>query len=54
MENQGPSGAPQLENGYTRIADELLEALSAARLGGGHFRVVFAVMRLTYGYGLKT
>jgi len=45
---------PSLENGYTMIADELLEAMSAARLGGGHFRVMLAVMRLTYGYGLKT
>ena len=45
--------SPQVENGYTRLANELLEALCRARLGGREMRVVLAVARLTYGYGEK-
>jgi phage replication O-like protein O len=41
----------QLENGYTRIADALLEALCRAPLPGRHHRVLGALIRLTYGYG---
>jgi phage replication O-like protein O len=41
----------QLENGYTRIADALLEALCRAPVPGRHHRVVIALIRLTYGYG---
>ena len=44
---------PQLENGFTMIADELLEALIAARLSGQEHRVVWAVIRKTYGFGKK-
>ena len=39
-----------MENGYTRVANELLEALYRARLGGREMRVVLAVIRLTYGF----
>jgi phage replication O-like protein O len=42
---------PQLEDGYTRIAHELLEALLAAPLTGQEFRIVWAVVRKTYGWG---
>jgi len=45
--------SPQVENGYTRIANELLEALCRARLGSREFRVVLAVVRLTYGFQYK-
>jgi phage replication O-like protein O len=45
--------SPQLEDGYTRIANELLEALLLYRIPGQELRVVLAVMRKTYGYGKK-
>jgi phage replication O-like protein O len=44
---------PQLEDGHTRFANELLEALARAGLHGREFRVVLAVARLTYGYQKK-
>jgi phage replication O-like protein O len=40
----------QLEHGYTRIANELLEALARAALPPRHLRVVLALARMTYGY----
>ncbi len=46
-------GNPQLEDGFTRVADELLEALIRAPLSGRELRVVLAVIRLTYGYQRK-
>lgn len=48
-----PKANPQLEDGYTKIADELLEALPSARLSGGEFRIVLAIIRKTYGFGKK-
>ncbi|RUM87194.1 MAG: hypothetical protein DSZ24_06740 [Thermodesulfatator sp.] len=45
--------SPQVENGYTRVANELLEALCRAQLGGREMRVVLAVIRLTYGFQNK-
>lgn len=41
---------PKLENGFTRIANELLEALSCIQISGGQFNIIMAVIRLTYGY----
>ena len=47
--------SPQLEDGYTRIANELLEAISLYPFSGGEARVVLAILRSTYGYrGRKT
>ena len=41
----------QLEHGYTRLANELLEALACAPLPGPrHFQVMLAMIRLLYGY----
>lgn len=42
--------SPQLENGYTAIANELLEAIVAAPLGGGQVRILLHVLRMTYGW----
>ena len=39
-----------LDNGYTRIANEILEALARLDLSGREFRVVNAIMRKTYGF----
>lgn len=42
--------SPQLENGYARVANEILDALSRAHwLKGRHWRVLTALMRHTYG-----
>ena len=45
--------SPQLENGFTRIADELLEALTATNLTARQYRIVLAIVRKTYGFGKK-
>lgn len=44
----------QLENGYTRIANEILEALAKAPLNGTQFRIVMLVVRETYGFQRKS
>jgi phage replication O-like protein O len=45
---------PQLENGYTRIANELLEALVRLRCPPVVLAATLAVIRETYGYNRKT
>ena len=45
---------PQLENGFTRIANEILEALSKAELSGSEFRLAIAILRFTYGMQKKS
>ncbi len=44
---------PQLENGYTRLANELLDALLLAGLTARQWAVVMAVIRKTYGFNKK-
>lgn len=44
---------PQLENGYTRIANELLDALCKEKLNGAEFNVLLFIIRQTYGYHKK-
>lgn len=48
-----PLGNPQLENGYTPIANELLEGIILNNLGSAEFKVLLAVMRMTYGWSRK-
>lgn len=43
----------QLEHGYTRIANEILEALAKVPLNGTQFRIVLLVLRETYGFQRK-
>ncbi len=43
----------QLEDGYTRLANELLDAVMAAGLSETEMCVVLAVWRKTYGYSKK-
>ena len=50
--NPNPDG-PQLERGYTRVANELLEAVLKYPFTGGELKLVFAVIRSTYGWGRK-
>lgn len=45
--------SPQLENGYTRIANELYEATMQYSLNGYELRVLHAIIRKTYGFGKK-
>ncbi|MFM0044086.1 replication protein [Paraburkholderia sediminicola] len=42
--------SPQLENGYTRLANELLDALISAGLTARQWAVVMAIIRKTYGF----
>lgn len=44
---------PQTEHGFTRIADELLDALVLADLTKRQYKIVLAVIRKTYGFGKK-
>jgi len=46
--------SPQLENGFTRIANELLEALIKTKIPGEEIRIIWAIIRKTYGFGKKT
>lgn len=44
---------PQLDNGFTRIADEILENLMKINLSSYQTRILFFIFRKTYGYGKK-
>ena len=45
--------SPQKENGYTPIANELLEALAKIRLSGEETQVLLVLIRKTYGFQKK-
>lgn len=47
-------GVAKLENGYTRIANDLLEAMICRPFSPSQWSVVMAVARLTYGYRKRT
>ncbi len=44
----------QLENGYTRIANEIMDQVAKAKFNGSQFRIIFAVLRYTYGFNRKS
>lgn len=44
---------PQTENGYTKIANEILEALAGIRIPGEARQCLDVIIRKTYGYGKK-
>lgn len=44
---------PQLEDGYTRIANEILDQIMKVSLNGTQFRLILAIWRYTYGYQRK-
>ena len=46
--------SPQIEDGYTKIANELLEAISRVNLSSYEFRIMMAIIRKTYGFNKKT
>lgn len=41
---------PQAENGYTKIANEILEALARIRIRGESRQILDVILRKTYGY----
>ncbi len=45
---------PQVENGYTKIANELFEALMQTNLSPYESRVLYFILRKTYGFNRKT
>lgn len=45
--------SPQRENGYTGIANEILDNLASTQLNGTQFRIIMVVFRYTYGFRRK-
>jgi phage replication O-like protein O len=45
---------PQLEDGYVNVANELLEAFCRVSLTAYEWRILHALIRLTYGYHRKS
>lgn len=45
---------PQLENGYMRVANEILDALGKVNLNRAEQKVVWCVLRYTYGFNRKS
>lgn len=44
---------PQIENGHTRVANEIIEQISKEKLNGTQFRILLVVWRYTYGFQRK-
>jgi len=44
---------PQVEDGYTKIANELLDALIRVPIGNADAQVMYAILRKTYGWSKK-
>lgn len=44
---------PQIEQGHTRVANEILEKIMQTNLNGTQFRIVMAIWRYTYGFRRK-
>jgi phage replication O-like protein O len=45
---------PQAENGYTRLANEILEIMAKVKLSPTQYRLLFVVWRFTYGFNRKS
>lgn len=45
--------SPQLENGYFKIANEIAEALTRTNLSAYQSRILWAILRKTYGFNKK-
>lgn len=45
--------SPQTKNGYTRIANEILENIAKIDLNGTQLRIVMVIWRYTYGFRRK-
>lgn len=49
----GGGMSAQLENGFTRIADEILEVVPTFKFNGTQLRIIMIVWRYTYGFSRK-
>ncbi|WP_078434252.1 replication protein [Metabacillus halosaccharovorans] len=45
--------SPQTENGYTRIANEILEQIVKTNLNGTQLKIIMVIWRYTYGFKRK-
>ena len=45
--------SPQKENGHTEIANEILHALALAKLNGSQYKLIFIILRKTFGWQKK-
>ena len=45
--------SPQKEDGYTPIANEIMEALARVNIGYGNAQILYATLRKTYGWHKK-
>lgn len=45
--------SPQLRDGYTRIANEILEAVYSSDLNGTQLKILLCIWRFTYGFQRK-
>jgi phage replication O-like protein O len=45
---------PQKEDGYTPIANEIMECLYAISLSGSEYKIILCILRKTYGWRKKT
>jgi len=45
--------SPQIEKGYTRIANEILEATISSNLNSTQVRIIMVIWRYTYGFNRK-
>ncbi len=52
-ETTGEQRKVSVKNGYSRMANELIEKLACTKLGGREFRLLCVVIRKTYGYSKK-
>lgn len=50
----GGKGNPQVEDGYTKISNELLEQIYAAHFNSTQFGIILCVIRYTYGFCRKS
>lgn len=46
--------SPQIENGYLKIANEIVEALARTHLSGDESKILWVIFRKTYGFNKKT
>lgn len=54
QEGKQESRMAELENGYLRLANQIQDALCIVELSGREFRVLNAIVRLTYGWSKKS
>ena len=46
--------SPQLEDGYTRISNQIIEAIGSMDLNAAEYKVLLCVFRYTYGFNRKS